>query len=95
MNTAVEISETDERPASLSAVTPRHYPPAGRRLERAAIPGGGRSEPTTLDQDMTRNDLVWTLQHLNFGVFLSKSSPLLKLIILSAAQGFCSMGSSD
>ena len=26
-----------------------------------------RDEPSVLDADMTRDDLVWTLQHLNFG----------------------------
>jgi len=26
-----------------------------------------KDEPTTLDETMTRDDLVWTLQHLNFG----------------------------
>jgi hypothetical protein len=64
-----ESAETNKRPASLSAVTPRHYPPAGQPRERAAVPGRAfaRPEPTTLDQDMTRADLIWSLEHLNFG----------------------------
>jgi hypothetical protein len=53
--------------ARLSAVTPRRAAaPTGRRLERDAIPGGVKTE-AMLDGSMTKNDLIWSLEHLSFG----------------------------
>jgi hypothetical protein len=63
------MSAPDEGAARLSAITPRRAPqPKDRRSERKAIPGRpfGRIEPTILDQDMTRADLIWVLENLSF-----------------------------
>jgi len=64
------MSKPDEGTARLSAAIQRKAPaPAGRRLERAAIPGGmfSKIEPLRLDESMTRSDLAWCLERLRFG----------------------------
>ena len=63
------MSKPDEGTARLSAAIQRKAPaPAGRRLERAAIPGGmfSKIEPLRLDESMTRSDLTWCLERLRF-----------------------------
>ena len=61
------MSGPDEEAARLSAVTPRRVAaPAGRRLERDAIPGGVKTE-AVLDESMTKSDLIWIFEHLSFG----------------------------